>query len=93
MDSKPWYMSKTVWGGLLSIVGIACPRAIAALGGSDAAADQIITVVGAGVTLVGGILAIYGRVKASTTIGLRLPPRNVSLIQLLKNEPSAPPMK
>lgn len=69
MDSKPWYESKTVWGAVIGMAGAFCPRVIAALGGTDAAANQIVTVASAIATAIGGLVAIYGRLKANKAIG------------------------
>jgi ABC-type Fe2+-enterobactin transport system substrate-binding protein len=68
MESKPWYLSKTVWGAIAGVVGVVFPKVISALGGTDAAADQVVTIVGAAVTVVGSLVAIYGRIKATTTL-------------------------
>lgn len=68
MDSKSWYQSRAVWGGIVSIA-----FSVAGLFGHDVSGkvDQA-TVANALVTLgaaVGGVLAIYGRIKATTKIG------------------------
>jgi len=68
MESKPWYLSRTIWGAAVALLGVVFPKAVAALGG-DAATDNVLTIVGNVVALAGSVLAIYGRVKASTTIG------------------------
>lgn len=68
MDSKAWYTSKAIWGGIVAIVA-ALSSAIfgITLGAEDqeALVNVIATVAGA----FGGLLAIYGRVKASAPIG------------------------
>jgi hypothetical protein len=71
MESKPWYLSKTIWG---AVVGVASGGlALAGHGlSSDAQAwltDEVVQVIEAGAAVVGGLLAIYGRVKAETKIG------------------------
>lgn len=71
MDSKPWYMSKTVWGAVIGLAGAFCPKVIAALGGTDAAADQIVTLTSAIASAVGAALAIYGRIKANGGLTLK----------------------
>lgn len=65
-DAKPWYQSKTIWGGLIAILA-----AVLQAGGkeiSPAAAGDLTeaatTVAGA----VGGVLAVYGRLAAKTNI-------------------------
>jgi len=67
MESKPWYLSRTIWGAAVALLGMVFPRGVAALGG-DAATDNVLTIVGNVVTLAGSLLAIYGRVKAMTKI-------------------------
>lgn len=66
-DSKPWYQSKTIWGGAVAIG--------AAIGGVfglplDPATQQGIVealcLFGSGV---GGLLAIVGRIKAQHKVG------------------------
>ena len=68
MDStKPWYQSKGVWGGIVA--------ALAGLGGlfgftvpegeMPAITDALVGLAAA----VGGLLAVYGRIAASSRIG------------------------
>lgn len=64
--TKDWYASTTVWGGIIGIVG-----AVAALTGHEIApADQQVLV--QSLAEIGGaagsILAIIGRMRATTTI-------------------------
>lgn len=65
-DSKSWYASKTVWGGLVALL---C--GIGQLGGYIVAPEDqetlsgLLTAVGASV---GGILSIIGRLVATRTI-------------------------
>ncbi len=70
MDSKAWYMSKTVWGGLVAMAAL-----IAGIFGHPITADtqniivdNMETIVTGVVGIAGAAMAIYGRVKASTTI-------------------------
>lgn len=70
IETKPWYLSKTVLGGV-----IAAGAGVAGLFGINLDAltqaellahlDMIVT---AGSALVGGVLAIYGRLKATKSI-------------------------
>jgi len=62
-DVKPWYMSKGVWGGVIALLAAILGAFGYALGADDqvALADIALSIGGA----VGGLLAIYGRVKAS----------------------------
>lgn len=66
MDSKSWYESKAVWGGLIAV-------ASAAVGTFGVVVDadtqaQIADLIVVGVGAVGGLLAIYGRIKAGKSI-------------------------
>jgi len=66
-SSKPWYLSRTVWASLVTVA--------AAVGGlmgmSIAASDQalmteaLLQIVTAG----GGVIAVLGRLSATTKIG------------------------
>ncbi len=67
MDQKPWYQSRTIWASAVAI-----GASLLKLGGHELptelqgqAVDLILTVV----TAIGGAIALYGRVKANTTIG------------------------
>lgn len=64
--SKKWYQSKAVWGGLIAVLA-----AVAGYFGYDvgvedqqALVDGLIAIVGGA----GGVLAVYGRVKADSSI-------------------------
>jgi hypothetical protein len=61
-DTKAWYLSKTVWGGILAIAASGMSLAGVDLGALDQAelADQIPALLGA----VGGIIAVAGRLSA-----------------------------
>lgn len=65
-ETKSWYMSKTVWGGLIAVVA----GAAGAFGYTIAPDDQaqIVDAVVAAATVVGGLLAVFGRVKASKAV-------------------------
>lgn len=65
-ETKPWYMSKTVWGGLIAVAA----GAAGAFGYTIAPDDQaqIVDAVVAVATVVGGLLAVFGRVKASKAV-------------------------
>lgn len=65
-NSKQWYLSKTVWGALIAILasilhaaGIDFDAA-----GQDMLADNLVTLAGA----VGGLVALYGRMRAQTRL-------------------------
>jgi uncharacterized membrane protein len=63
MDNKKWYLSKTVWAGIITaLVGAA--QAIGLQFGFDLLANPI-----AGIVLtILGALGVYGRTTASTVI-------------------------
>lgn len=64
--TKTWWQSKTVWGGLVAVAA-ALAKASGAeipLADQNAITDAVITLMGA----VGGLLAIYGRLSARTSI-------------------------
>ena len=66
-DVKSWLASKTIWGAVIAVVsGVS-----GILGHNIAAPEQAVlvdslTAIG---TALGGILAVYGRVKAEKSIG------------------------
>ncbi|MDR6757222.1 hypothetical protein J2Y48_002518 [Mycoplana sp. BE70] len=61
-DLKPWYLSKTVWGGVLAIVASLANLAGLGIGSLEQAelADHITALLAAA----GGIVAIAGRIVA-----------------------------
>lgn len=66
-QEKPWWASKSVWGGLIAVLA----SVLAAFGYDIGAQDQQAIVVSA-VSIagaVGGVIAVVGRVKASHRIG------------------------
>ncbi len=66
-ENKPWYQSKTVWGGL-----IALGAAVAGSFGIEIDAGtqgEIVDYIVLGVGAIGGLVAIWGRVKADKKIG------------------------
>ena len=70
-DTKKWYTSKTIWGGLIMMVS----TILQVTGIVDITPDEQSTVIEGvlGVVswigqLVGAVLAIYGRIKASKSI-------------------------
>ena len=66
MDKKAWYASKAVWGGLIA-VGAAVAGGFGVVVDADTQ-SQIADFIVIGVGAVGGLLAIYGRVKAGKSI-------------------------
>ena len=66
-DIKPWYQSKTVWGALVAILA-----GVLQAGGIDIDADgqaQLADSLVALSGIVGGLLALYGRLSADTKVG------------------------
>lgn len=67
METKKWYASKTVWGGILVIVSLI----LRALNISELTpeeqsqiVDKIVSVVNIGMESIGAVLVIIGRIKA-----------------------------
>lgn len=64
---KGFFESKTIWGGLIAfLAGVAGLLGYAV---SDADAEQLVAYITGAAGVVGGIYAIYGRIKASKVIG------------------------
>lgn len=64
--SKKWYQSKAVWGGLIAVLA-----AVAGYFGYDVGAEDQQAIVDGLFAIVGGaggVLAVYGRVKADSSI-------------------------
>lgn len=69
-SSKPWYQSHTIWASLvvvgascLTLVGVITPEQAETLAGLAPA--QLVTVA----TGLGGVWALWGRIRATTSIG------------------------
>ena len=66
MPSKPWWQSRTIWGGLIAaIAGII--KIVAKVDVTDLT-TTITDNLDAVFAVIGGIIAIYGRVRTNTTI-------------------------
>lgn len=65
-DNKLWYESKAVWGGIIAI-GASAAGALGYVIDADTQ-DKIAELIVLGATAIGGIVAVYGRIKASKTI-------------------------
>lgn len=65
--SKPWYLSRTIWASLITIVTAAAGILGVPVGGIDnaALADTLLQAI----TAISGLLAIFGRLGASSRIG------------------------
>lgn len=66
-DMKQWYVSKTVWGGLIAILASLMQAAGIELDPTTQGdmADSIVALAGA----IGGLVAIYGRLTAEKRLG------------------------
>ena len=65
-NQKPWYNSLTLWGAIVTVFA-----ALAGLFGIDIDADtqkQIIEYIILGASAIGGLMAAYGRIRASKII-------------------------
>lgn len=72
VESKPWYLSKTIIGVVVGVVASALAyftKNPAIEAGVEAESANITSIIAQGVALVSAVVAIIGRVKASATIG------------------------
>ena len=66
-DSKPWWQSTGVWGGVVAVLAVGLGFFGYQISG-DLQAELVETITSA-IALGGGVLAIWGRIKATKTIG------------------------
>ncbi|MFM2279450.1 MAG: hypothetical protein RLZZ444_1681 [Pseudomonadota bacterium] len=66
-EIKAWYQSRAVWGALVAI--LASVLQMAGLTLDDAGQVQLTDSLLALVGIVGGLLALYGRLKATVALG------------------------
>ena len=66
-DSKPWYLSRTIWASLITIVTAGASILGVPVAGIDNAAltDTLLQAI----TAISGLVAIFGRLGASSRIG------------------------
>lgn len=66
-DTKPWYLSRTIWASLVTILTAAAGLVGAPVAGIDnqALTDTILQAVSA----ISGLVAIFGRLSATDKIG------------------------
>jgi hypothetical protein len=66
-DSKPWYLSRTIWASLITIVTAAAGIVGVPVAGLDNAAltDTLLQAI----TAISGLVAIFGRLGANSRIG------------------------
>jgi len=63
-ESKPWYLSTTIWGTVTTLLALVVPRVVDALGGGDIATDTLVQAAQAVAVLVGVVATVWGRMKA-----------------------------
>ena len=65
-DLKNWYNSKTIWGAIIAILASALQFAGVDIAAADRGeiVDAVVNIAGA----LGGLLAVYGRVTATSVI-------------------------
>ena len=64
MENKPWYLSRTIWGAVVALIGLVSPKGVEALGGPTAT-DTVMVAVGLVAELVGLVMVVLGRAKAT----------------------------
>ncbi|MDO6966808.1 hypothetical protein [Rhizobium alvei] len=66
-EIKAWYQSRAVWGALVAILAGVLQMAGLSLDAAGQAqlTDSVLALVG----IVGGLLALYGRLKATAALG------------------------
>jgi len=69
MDTKAWWQSKTVWGVILTVVGMVLAHWHVSFITDDATSTTVDDFAGKVGELAGPALSLYGRLKANTTIG------------------------
>ena len=70
MESKQWYKSKTVWAAFVAmVVGTMSMFGVGQLDGEEESMTELIMQV---VTVVSGVVALFGRISAHTTLKLLL---------------------
>lgn len=67
VSSKPWYLSRTIWASLITI--LSSFAGLAGLSISDADAAATTDLILQAVTAVAGLVAIVGRLSATDRIG------------------------
>lgn len=61
-ETKPWYMSRTVWGALIAIAAsLAHAAGIEITAGDE---GELADLLAAAAGTVGGLIALYGRIAA-----------------------------
>lgn len=67
LDMKTWYQSRTIWGALIAILASTLQMAGIHLADADQTqlADSALALSGA----IGGLIAVYGRIRADKKLG------------------------
>lgn len=70
METKQWWKSKSVWGSIVMLLAIALGYFGIELGAEEQVAlvDQIVAAIVAISALVGAVLSLIGRLKATTKL-------------------------
>lgn len=69
MDSKPWYLSKTIWGLAVAAAAMLLQwRFGVKIGDQGAVTDEAVNAASAVAQTAGVLIAAYGRIRASTTL-------------------------
>jgi hypothetical protein len=66
-DAKPWYLSRTIWASLITIVTAAAGIVGVPVGGIDNSA--LTNTLLQAITAISGLVAIFGRLGANSRIG------------------------
>lgn len=65
--SKPWYLSRTIWASLITIMTSAA--GVVGLPTSDVDQSALTELVLQAITAISGLVAIFGRLSATDRIG------------------------
>ena len=69
MESKPWYLSRTIWGLIVAAVALLLQwRLGIKIGDQGMVTDTLVDAASKVAETVGVLVAAYGRIKANTTI-------------------------
>jgi hypothetical protein len=66
-DTKPWYLSRTVWAAIVTI--LTAGLGLIGLQVDDLDQSALVDTLLQGVTAIAGIVALYGRLSARSRIG------------------------
>ena len=67
MQKKPWWKSKAIWGFVIAMIGVTAQNVDQHFG-TNISNNAILEIAIQAITYLGGILGVYGRVKAKTEI-------------------------